>query len=257
MGLLSKVEIYRPRPSPLHWWEPRYKLMGFVALILAFANVRDWRLILPMLAITAALYRLAQLPLLFLLQRLRYPGLILLGLVAALPFVAGETILWQGGGLTLRQEGCLALLLISARFISIMTLGLLLLATTPFVTLMRSLRSLGLPSLLVDMTLLTYRYLFDLGETLHTMQTALRLRGFGQQQRLRLGPLAALAGSLLIRSYEQSEQVYRAMRLRGYGSLQRFSTSTERRSPWHWLGFIAILLTALGFLSANFWLSEL
>ena len=32
-----------------------------------------------------------------------------------------------------------------------------------------------------------------------------------------MGSLAALGGSLLVRSYERSDRVYRAMRLRGYG----------------------------------------
>lgn len=51
------------------------------------------------------------------------------------------------------------------------------------------------------------------------MQRAMKLRGF---QAHHLSPrnvslLAALMGTLLVRSYEQSQQVYQAMMLRGYG----------------------------------------
>jgi cobalt/nickel transport system permease protein len=69
------------------------------------------------------------------------------------------------------------------------------------------------------MTLLSYRYLFEIGSDLARMETAMRMRGF-RAARLSMrgvGNLAALAGSLLVRSYERSDRVYRAMILRGYG----------------------------------------
>jgi cobalt/nickel transport system permease protein len=52
------------------------------------------------------------------------------------------------------------------------------------------------------------------------MRRATVLRGFRPRQlsRRNLQVYAALAGSLLIRSYQQSEQVYKAMQLRGYGT---------------------------------------
>lgn len=218
--------------SPIHRWEPRCKLLGLVTLMFAFAFVERGWLVPVVLAIALLLYGLSQLPLSFLRSRLRYPGYFLLGVVALLPFFSGQTVLFQIGPLALRQEGLFAMLLIAGRFLAIVTTGFILLGTTPFLTLVTTLRSLGLPPVLADMTLLTYRYLFDLAETLSQMKLAMRLRGFGQTRsgdrrrwlpipllprRSELGNLSALAGTLLIRSYEQSERVYKAMRLRGYG----------------------------------------
>lgn len=159
----------------------------------AFAAVDRLGLLLPMGGITAGYYLLARLPLRFLVQRLRYPGFFLLGIVLLLPFVSGETILWDWGPLALRREGCLAVLLISGRFLAIFTLGLILLATTPFLALIKAMRSLGLPKTLADMTLLAYRYLYEIAETLSRMRMALQLRGFGGQRRrfLSLGDLLA------------------------------------------------------------------
>jgi cobalt/nickel transport system permease protein len=51
------------------------------------------------------LYGFARLPLTYLWQRLAYPGLFILAMVAVLPWVSGETVLWQGGWLSLRLEG--------------------------------------------------------------------------------------------------------------------------------------------------------
>jgi cobalt/nickel transport system permease protein len=106
--------------------------------------------------------------------------------------------------------------------LAILITGFILLGTTPFLDILKALRSLGLPSLLTDMTLLTYRYLYDIAEQLATMQQAMGLRGYGyrrQTTRQRWRWLAALLGTLLLRSYERSQRVYKAMRLRGYGQV--------------------------------------
>lgn len=223
MGVAS-LDTYVHRESVIHRWSPRLKLVSLAVLMFAFATVHDLALVPWMLGLAAALYLLSGLPLAFLRQRLSYPGLFILALVVLLPLTVGETVLAQWGWLTLRQEGLMATLLIVGRFLSILTLGFILLGTTPFLTLLHAMRSLGLPTILADMTLLSYRYLFEIAAMLATMQQAMRLRGFGhkRQRWLRINrqtmeQLAMLAGNLLIRSYEQSDRVYRAMRLRGYG----------------------------------------
>ncbi|ASC71129.1 Cobalt transport protein [Halomicronema hongdechloris C2206] len=226
MAPTLSLDAYTRLESPIHRWQPRLKLVGLVALIFAFAGVRQWVLVLPMVVITLLLYGLSRLPLRFLLQRLHYPGMFILAVVLVLPFASGDTVLWQWGWLSLYWEGVLTMGLVVCRFLAILTTGFILLGTTPFLSLIQALRSLGLPALLADMTLLAYRYLYDIADTLTTMQQAMRLRGLGRSQRksswLRLDmrlmrQLASLTGSLLIRSYERSERVYKAMRLRGYG----------------------------------------
>lgn len=271
--------------SPIHRWEPRCKLLGLVTLMFAFAFVERGWLVPVVLAIALSLCGLSRLPLSFLRSRLRYPGYFLLGVVALLPFCSGQTVLWQLGPVALRQEGLSAMLLIAGRFLAIVTTGFILLGTTPFLTLVAALRSLGLPPVLADMTLLTYRYLFDLAETLATMKLAMRLRGFGQvpsgdrhrgfsipflPRRTDLGNLSALAGTLLIRSYEQSERVYKAMRLRGYGYTPRSGAApaAQPKTPFSTLDLasvmglagavaLAIALLGLGFVPVSFGVPQL
>ena len=60
--------------SPLHRWDPRFKLIGLMALIFSFAFVRDLRMLLAMVLVTAALYISSRLPVSFMLTRLRYPS---------------------------------------------------------------------------------------------------------------------------------------------------------------------------------------
>ncbi|MEM7793433.1 MAG: cobalt ECF transporter T component CbiQ [Cyanobacteria bacterium P01_C01_bin.118] len=224
------LDTYAGLQSPLHRWWPRSKLVGLGILMLGFASVQQIQLVPICLGVTIVLYGLSGLPWSFLRSRLRYPGLFLLGLVIALPLLSGSTILWQWGPVAIRQEGLLAMGLIAGRFLSIVTLGMLLLGTTPLLTLIDSMVSLGLPSLLAEMTLLSYRYLFDMADQLANLRQAMRLRGFHPQgNRQSWQQLAAVIGTLLLRSYEQSERVYKAMRLRGYGHRD---TSTKQITGW-------------------------
>jgi cobalt/nickel transport system permease protein len=143
----------------------------------------------------------------------------MLSVVILLPFLAVDTVIWQIGWLTIKQEGLQATFLVSVRFFCILTVSLVLFGTAPFLTSIKAMRSLGLPSIMVDMTLLAYRYLEQLGDMLVTMQRAIKLKGFNQKKLnyRNLKVLAQLTGNLLIRSYDQSQQVYHAMVLRGYG----------------------------------------
>jgi cobalt/nickel transport system permease protein len=176
-------------------------------------------MLLAMVVVTVVIYIISKLPVSFLLGRLRYPSFFLLVVVLTLPFVSGQTIVMSLGSFDLRQEGLLAVLLIAIRFLSILTIGLILFGTTPFLTTIKAMRALGLPSILADMVLLSFRYLHEIGSDLHKMQTSMKLRGF-RKRRFSLRGLripAWLSGSILVHSYERSEWVYKAMVLRGYG----------------------------------------
>ncbi len=215
------LDSYTHLDSRIHNWEPRCKLVALLALIFAFAFVRQLVFLPAMVLVTVVLYRLSRLPVSFLLSRLRYPGFFLAAIALLLPFSVGSTIIFQLGYLELRQEGLLLLVLVATRFLCILTVSLIWFGTTPFLTNIKAMRSLGLPPTLADMILLSYRYLEQFADELTKMKRAMQLRGFRvtKLSHRNLTVLASLAGTLLVRSYEQSEQVYKAMILRGYGHL--------------------------------------
>lgn len=247
------LDAYAHLDSPIHRWEPRCKLVALLAVIFAFSFVEQPRLLPAMGVVTLALYKVSRLPLSFLLNRLRYPGFFLLAIVVLLPFTVGSTVIFQLGFLALRQEGLRAVVLIATRFLCILTVSLILFGTAPFLTNVKAMRSLGLPALIADMTLLSYRYIEQFADDLARMQRAMRLRGFraSRLSRRNLMVFASLAGTLLVRSYEQSQQVYQAMVLRGYGQ------APERRRPRFQTcrsDVIALLVTclvAVGFVTAE------
>lgn len=217
-----QLDQYAYLQTPLHRWEPRCKLVAMMALIFAFSYVQDLRLLPVILAVTCAMYVYSGLPWSFLASRLRLPALFLVAVAVILPFASGHTVLVQLGPLAVKEEGCLDLLRIAVKFFSLLTLGLILFGTMPFLTAVKAMRALGLPFILADMTLFAYRYLFEIDDDLKNMQTAMRLRGFRNHGPGGLGTLASLAGTILVRSYERSDRVYRAMILRGYGQPASF-----------------------------------
>lgn len=210
---------YASLESPLHRWDTRYKLIGLMVLIFAFAFVRDLRMLPAMVVVTCAIFITSRLPASFMATRLRYPSLFLLVLVLILPFISGHTVVMSIGPLYVRQEGLISVLLIATRFLCILTIGLVIFSTAPFLTTVKAMRALGLPAILTDMILLAFRYLYEIGDDLQRMRISMKLRGF-RAKRFgihSMGILASLGGSILVRSYERSEWVYKAMILRGYG----------------------------------------
>lgn len=245
------LDTYADLDSVIHRWEQRSKLVAMIALMFAFAFVDTLILLPAMILVTAILYKLSGLPLSFLRQRLRYPGLFILVVVILIPFVTQGTVLLDLGFVSITVEGIRTVLLVATRFLCILTVGLVLFGTAPFLTSVQAMRSLRLPAIMVDMTLLAYRYLEELGETRLTMQRASHLRGF-RSNRLNfhtLRTLSGLAGSLIIHSYDRSERVYQAMRLRGYGHGRLRADGTE--------GFVGDIFHANLNSQVAFWLTLL
>lgn len=217
------IDQYAHLDSPIHRWNPRTKFISLFLLILGFSLIQDLRLVPFMLGTTAVIFTVSRLPLPFLLSRLRYPGVFLGALIVILPLFTGETVILQLGFLSVQAEGVTYMLLVVSRFVAILTISLVLFGTSTFLTTVTTLRSMGIPAILADMLMLTVRYIFEIADSLTRMQRAMRLRGFQLKKLDKRGvtQLAGLMGSLLIRSYEQAERVYKAMRIRGYGASDR------------------------------------
>ena len=256
------LDKYAYIKSPIHSWDHSSKLISLLALIFTFAFVNKLALLPAMVAVTATLFILSRLPFSFLLTRLRYPGWFITAVVIFLPLTMGDTIIFNLGSLSIKAEGCRAMVLIVTRFVCILTVSLVLFGTAPFLTSIKAMRFLGLPGVIVDMMLLTYRYLEQFGESLKKMQRAMRLRGFNSHgfNRRNFSMLANLAGSLLVRSYKQSQRVYQAMILRGYGYGDKKTPNRKvliNRTKGDKLSLMAFSLTmviAASFLVGEIWL---
>lgn len=214
---MSELPILTTRAAPI--LDTRVNLVAVMVMAFGFSALSDLSSIPFMLGLTMSMVWWSGIPLRVLLHRLHMPGLLVLSLVIILPFTTGQTLLWQAGPVAVKSEGLAAALLITARFLAILSIANALLYNTPMSRIISALRALGVPWLMTDLALLMHRYLEELKKDLANMRLSMRLRGHPEGLSLaNLNATGWLFASLLVRSYQRSDRIYRAMRLRGYGS---------------------------------------
>jgi cobalt/nickel transport system permease protein len=87
--------------------------------------------------------------------------------------------------------------------------------TTPFSEVLRVLRRVRIPALLITTIALMHRYLFVLAEEAERMHRARASRTFTARRRWQWPVLASVAGQLFVRASERAERIYAAMCARG------------------------------------------
>lgn len=88
--------------------------------------------------------------------------------------------------------------------------------TTPFAELLRVLKRIGLPAILVTTLALMYRYLFVLMDETERLQRARKCRSFHRDRARAWQSLGMVIGQLFVRSTERAERIYAAMCARGW-----------------------------------------
>ena len=121
---------------------------------------------------------------------------------------------------------------------------LILTGTTPFPELLRGLRRLGFPRVLVLNLSFLYRYLFVLTDEAMRMRQARECRRVGRASaRAEIAILGSMLGTLLLRSFEHAERMYQAMLSRAY--VGEFHVLAPRQFTWHdfvFLGGVAVTI---------------
>jgi cobalt/nickel transport system permease protein len=88
--------------------------------------------------------------------------------------------------------------------------------TTSITDIFITLRRFKVPRVVVELSLLIYRYIFVLLEISVKMNTAQKLRLGNSGLIKRMRSVALVAGNLFIRTLEQGERTFVAMNARGY-----------------------------------------
>lgn len=251
---VGALERYEAGSSLLHKADARVKLPVTVAYIFAvtLTPVGHW-LALALMA--------APLPLAIASGRLS-PLLVLRRSALALPFVlAAVPLIFTKEGETLftlplfgwdaSRQGLVAVTTILAKSWLSVTAAVVLTATTSAVGLVRALRSLAVPRILVATVSFMHRYIFVIGEEALRLMRArdsrsARVEGrkSGGAARWRAGILGNMVGSLFLRSYERSERVYAAMQARGYDGESRFLWDPSWRAAEITLGVLVFVYAA-------------
>lgn len=257
---ISYLDQYLSLESPLHRLDGRIKLIAALAFVLACTLTPPgrWGAFAALGAVWAGVTALARVPYRLLLRR---------GLVA-LPFaLAALTLLFTRPGevwvavtlgswqVHITAQGFIAFLSVMLKSWLSVLMALLLTATTSYPALMRALRGIGMPKLLVAIISFMYRYLFVLADEAQRLLQAREARSAHRDGHPAGGPIlwrarvaGGMVGNLFLRSYERSERIYQAMLSRGYaGELRTLELGRPRpREVAAFLGFVFLLGTIEG-----------
>ncbi len=188
---------------PIHRLPAGVKMAAAMGGICAIVSIP--RAHAPWLAAAAAALGLAAIP-----SRLSWKFLARrMVLVGPLAIGAALLSLFQPGG------GKAFLFLVAKAVLCLFTMTLLA-GTTPFAEMLRVLRTIRMPALLVTTAALMYRYLFVLSDEAGRMKRARTSRTFTPHRARSWWNSATVLGHLFIRASERAERIYTAMCARGW-----------------------------------------
>ncbi|MDH5526973.1 MAG: cobalt ECF transporter T component CbiQ [Nitrospirota bacterium] len=211
------IDRYAHVESSVQRWDPRFKIFSLGILILCISLLKTLPMAAAALAIAALMLVVTGLPYHFISHGLNWVILFLLPFFLVMPFTyPGETSI-HILGLGFALEGLRLASLIFIKAVAIVMTSYAIFGSARFDVSMIALQRLKCPTALVQMLLFTYRYIFVFMEEMKRMNTAMRVRGFVLRSNLyTLKVLGNFIGSLLVRSFERTERVYKAMLSKGY-----------------------------------------
>jgi cobalt/nickel transport system permease protein len=240
-------EIARLR-GPVQRLDPRVKLFTLVLFIVIVGLARSIWVLAAIFVLVLAMDYLGRVPLLFFIKRVLFflPFTIIIA-IPALFITPGEP-LWQiGARVMITSQGARTAAFLIFRVIDSISLGVLLVLTTPWNKILLAWRWFRLPPVLVDILGMTYRYIFLLLHTANAAFLARRSRSLGN---LSAGEnrrwLARTLATTLAKTQHLGEEVYLAMLSRGYqGEIYSLERLRFGNRDFFWSGAIILIGFAL------------
>lgn len=218
-GLSGKMfdEDFANEKSVIHRLDPRVKIVIAAAFSSVISVSSRWIALAPGLVFSVSLVLISGLPIRKVCLRLVVVNSLILFLWFFLPFSLKGTPCFTIGPFTATKEGMLYVLLLTLRSNIIVLALVSLVSTIPIFALGRAMGRLCVPNKIVQLFLFTYRYLHVIHLEYLRLVNALKIRGFRPTTSMHTyKTYAYLFGMLLVKSYDRSERVRKAMLCRGF-----------------------------------------
>lgn len=245
--------------SPLHKWDARCKIVTILAYSFLITALRQIVPALMAIGISCIILAVARVSLYrVLLRLLAIVGFVTMFLVVmpfTVPVHSADTVLVFGGlqWISFNLRGLYLAATIAAKAVAITLLMEPLLSTAPLPVTLQGLSRLGVPEMVGQMVLLSYRYLNVFRHEARRMSAGMQVRGFRKRtDAATMKAVANFLGMLFVRSFERTERVFDAMRARGYkgrfpepAELQLRASDLLLSSVWLTLGLSLVLYDRL------------
>jgi cobalt ECF transporter T component CbiQ len=227
--------------------DPRAKLVGMLALVVASALAHRVPTLFALLAVGVGLAVASRVNVWSLARRVWLVAFAFTFMIAApAMFLTPGVALWQWGGVVMTANGVHTAVLLVLRVEAAVTLSTLLVLTTPWMWLLKALRTLRVPVEVIALLAMTHRYLVLLAETANQMfesrQSRLVGRLKGAEQR---HMMINTGGVLLSKTMAMGDEVYMAMLARGFRGEVRLLTEFRMKTR-DWLAVTMLLAVAAG-----------
>jgi cobalt ECF transporter T component CbiQ len=245
---LESEEIARRR-GLLQSLDPRVKVLGLLALIVAAAVSRRIEVILALFGVALVMALLSRVPLGTLASRVWIAVLVFTSLIVlpALFLTPGRIVFRLPAlGWPVTAQGLQGAAYLISRVETTATFSLLLVLSTPWTHVLKALRVLRLPVVLIVILGMTYRYIFLMIASAREMFESRRSRMVGELESGERRRLAvATAGVLLSKTLQLSQDVYLAMQSRGFrGEVYVLDEFEMKVRDWGGLALFATLAAA-------------
>lgn len=228
------IDRFAHLDSALQRWDPRFKIFSLGLFVLGVALIKTIPLSAVSLIVALVLVWSARLPPHFVASGVKWVLLFLLPFFIIMPLsYPGEAAL-RLVGLPFAWEGLRLAVLIVLKAMAIVLTAYAIFGSSRFDISMLALQRLKCPKIIVQMLLFTYRYVFVFLAEMQRMETAMKARGFVKKTDQRtLRVIGNFIGTLLIRSFERTERIYKAMLSKGYqGEFHSLVTFKSVAKDW-------------------------
>jgi len=235
--------------------DPRAKLVVFLMLVLAASLTHTFIPLMVLYVLLLLAARLSLVPFDFFVRRV-WVGIPFFAGIVVLPSIfftsAGRLFDVPIGPFHFGPSvvSMLGAVLFVARVGVCVSLAVLLILTTPWADILKSLQAFRVPQVFILLLSMTYRYIFLFLHTANGMFEARKSRtvgrSSGQEQRRWV---SASISTLMNRSFQMSQNVYAAMAARGFtGEVRTYSNYHMNTGDWLLLGAVFILAVIVVFL---------
>ena len=242
------AEVIAERRGLLQAIDPRVKLLSLLALLLFSLLSHNIWVIASVYGFSLLLAVASRINLTAFLRRvwLFVPVFTAAIAIPALFLTPGERLL-SIGGLTITHQGVWGAIFLISRVATAVSISTLLILTTKWYRVLLALRALRVPSFIILVLTMCYRYIFVLVRLFRDFLLARKSRVIGRvswKDDLRF--LARTTGIMLIRSLKLAEDVYLAMIARGFdGEISLPNRQPLRSVDYGWVAFTLILIGTL------------
>jgi len=237
--MISEIDRYAGITSPIHRWDPRFRLVSIFALIFSVILLYNLQLVVIGMIFAIILTGISKIPFSFVLSRMKLVFIFVIPFFVIIPFtVIGNGVeIASFGGITLSYRGIEYVKFAAMIVLKALTAVMLIfpmVGTSRMDITIKALEGLHMPNKLVQMFAFTYRYIFVLDDEFTRMDRSLASRGFKRRGNLyTLTTISKAIAMLFVNSYERADRVFYAMRSKGYsGKIATLHEFHARRQDW-------------------------